>query len=191
MRTLVIAAAVVILVGGTLYLSFRPLSWRFNPQESVDFTNSCLEAQHRFEHDRASEEGLRKAGIGYPIALNATDRSNRVVVLFVSHSDVPRAETDMKKLVRVWVLGRLRQSGLAPSDVDQAKLRRGVDRSVRTSDNAVIVYLGNEAEHPYATEKSHRVVDNCVTVVREPDAFSNWAGAFSTRTLDHPFSRSS
>jgi hypothetical protein len=187
-RVLLGAAVVTVLVGGTLYLSFRPLSWDFNAQESVDFTNSCLGTQHRFEHDRRSEEGLRNAGVRSPIALNATDRSNRVVVLFVNRGDVRRAESAMKRLVRTWVLQRLRKN---VAEVDQAKLRRGVDRSVRSADNAVIVYLGNEPQHIYATEQSHRVVDDCVTVVREPDAFSNWAGAFSSRTLDHPFSRSS
>jgi hypothetical protein len=190
MRVLIGAAVVAVLVGGTLYLSFRPLSWHFNPQESVDFTNSCLDAQHRFEHDRTSEDGPKNAGVVYPIALNATDKSTRVVVLFVSSSDVPRAENDMKKFARTWILRRLPQS-VTPGGVDQAKLRRAVDRSVRTADNAVILYIGNEPQHINATEKSHRVVDNCVTVLREPDPFSNWAGAFSSRTLEHPFSRSS
>ena len=185
MRVLIGAAAVALLVGGTLFLSFHPLSWQVNLQKSVDFTNSCLGAQHRFEDDRTREEGLRNEGIRYPIVLNATDRSNRVIVFFVSRSDVRRGENVSKNFVRAWVRRRLRQTVL-PAD----ELRRGVDRSVRTSDNAVIMYIGNEPGHLFATEKSHRVVDDCVTVVREPDAFSNWAGAFSTRTLEHPFSRS-
>jgi CheY-like chemotaxis protein len=178
-----VVAVVLALIGGTIFLSVHPLSWHFNPEESVSVTNACLGAQHRFEHDRTSEEGLRNAGVLYPIALNARDKSNRVVVLFVDPSDVPRAGNDMKKVVRTWVLGRLRKN-VIPGD----ELRRGVNRSVRTSDNAVIAYLGNEPDHIFATEKAHRVVDDCVTVVREPDAFSNWAGAFSSRTLDHPFS---
>jgi hypothetical protein len=153
----------------------------------LDVTNACLEEQDRFEHDRRSEKGLRKAGVPYPITLNATNKLTRVIVLFVYPDDVRRAENAMAKLVRGWVLSRLGPT-VAPADVDQAKLRRGIDRSVRTADNAVVVYLSNDPRNIYATEKSHRVVDDCVTIVKEPDAFSNWAGAFSSAMHDRPFS---
>jgi hypothetical protein len=77
--------------------------------------------------------------------------SSRVIVLYVSRSDVRRAENDMKRFVRDWVLRRLRPT-VARADVNQAKLRRGVDRSVRTADNAVIVYLGNQP--PFSSASS-------------------------------------
>jgi CheY-like chemotaxis protein len=185
---IVIAAA----AAGTAYITFVDPRWRVDDEASAAWTRDCMR-RAGFTYDPTSDRlssGLdvrasQVAAYNQPGPGNSTP-TLRVTVFRGQHDDLAaKVAPVVRATVRKWAITRAAQGGLPERNMDQKKLRKGVQSSVVLRDGVLVGYLGNESGSFYASAKARRPVLECVVTIRK----SAWGGLalFDQTKIEHPF----